>query len=97
MVYVVVELANVSLKTKASPFLISHQCATHIKHTLVYSTTFNASIGIFNEQVHPMLTQHVNHAMMNDTVGKRMAQSSVHALSGRKSFFSCIRLVHTFH
>ena len=70
MVYVVVELANVSLKTKASPFLISHQCATHIKHTLVYSTTFNASIGILNEQVHPMLTQHVNHAMMNDSVGK---------------------------
>lgn len=49
MVNVVIELADVRFQTKACSFLITHKRTAYIKHTLVYATPFDASVGVFNE------------------------------------------------
>lgn len=55
MVNVVIKLADVRLQTKARSLLVAYKSAAHVKHTFVYAAPFDASVGVFNKQMRPML------------------------------------------
>ena len=70
VIYIVVELADVNFQTVPCPLPVQHHCSVYVLHQLVDSTPLYTGIGVLNEDVLPVLSQNINHNVVNDSVWK---------------------------
>ena len=70
VIHVVIELADVYLKTVPRPHSVKHQGPVYIFHALVDSAPLDTGIGVLNEDMLPVLPKNHYHIVVNDSVRK---------------------------
>ncbi len=68
MIHVVVELADVDFQAVPRSRPVQYQRLVHILHALVEAATLDASIGVLDEDMPPVLPEHLDNHMVDDPV-----------------------------